>query len=231
MPEVIRTWFEIGFSLSYLVAIWVLVFLMLRRRGAVEPVNRRLTELITLMFGLLAFGDTGHVGFQVVDALSGGQTSLTGMGRLSTAITLTFFYALMLVVWQERFKKPYGWFGYLLFGAGLARLGIMALPGNDWVAAVPPQPMSTYRNLPLVVQGLGVAYLFLRDAQATGDRLFTTIGLLILASYAFYLPVILFVQQIPALGMLMVPKTLVYVAIAIITYQALYLGKRRLAAT
>ena len=37
-----------------------------------------------------------------------------------------------------------------------------------------------------------------------------------------YIPVILFVQQVPTIGMLMIPKTLAYVAIGFIAYFSLY---------
>jgi hypothetical protein len=53
---------------------------------------------------------------------------------------------------------------------------------------------------------------------------------MIAASYAFYTPVILFVQQAPLLGMLMIPKTLAYVAIAVIAYRAVYMQPQRVAA-
>ena len=53
---------------------------------------------------------------------------------------------------------------------------------------------------------------------------------MILVSYACYLPVILFVQQAPLVGMLMIPKTIAYVAIAIIAYVALYRPQVRLVA-
>ena len=79
------------------------------------------------------------------------------------------------------------------------------------------------RNVPLVIQGLGVAYLILRDARAAGDQVFRRAGYMILVSYGFYLPVILFVQRAPMLGMLMIPKTLAYVAIAWVAYTNLYL--------
>lgn len=87
---------------------------------------------------------------------------------------------------------------------------------------MPPQPFGIYRNLPLMVQGLGVMVLILRDALLAKDRTFTWIGAMIFVSYAFYTPVILWVQQTPILGMLMIPKTLAYVAIAIIAYRELY---------
>jgi hypothetical protein len=78
------------------------------------------------------------------------------------------------------------------------------------------------RNLPLMIMGLGVMVLILRDAYRANDRPFKWIGWCILASYAFYTPVILFVAEVPMLGMLMIPKTLAYIAIAVIAYRALY---------
>ncbi len=115
-----------------------------------------------------------------------------------------------------------GWFGLLLFGVAAVRLVLMLFPANEWNSTTPPQPWSLYRNLPLTIQGLGVAYLILRDARAQDDRTFSWIGVMILVSYAFYIPVILFVQQVPPIGMLMIPKTLAYVGIAVIAYRALY---------
>jgi hypothetical protein len=126
------------------------------------------------------------------------------------------------MIWQARFQKPYGWFGILLFGAAILRLAILVLPLNDWGSLVPPQPWGLIRNLPLMLQGLGVAYLILRDGRAAGDRAFVWIGISILVSYAMYIPVILFVQAIPMIGMLMIPKTMAYVAIAFIAYNKWY---------
>jgi hypothetical protein len=68
-------------------------------------------------------------------------------------------------------------------------------------------------------------YLILRDASRTGDRPFKWIGIMIALSYAFYAPVILLSAQIPMLGMLMIPKTCAYVAVAIIGYRAIFMKK------
>jgi len=129
---------------------------------------------------------------------------------------------LMLDVWRLRFGKRLGWFGWMLIGAAVVRFVLMALPMNEWGRVVPVQPWSTLRNMPLTLQGLGVAFLILRDATPARDRAFTWIGISILISYACYIPVILFIQQVPLLGMLMIPKTVAYVAIAILAYRSLY---------
>lgn len=232
MSETMRMWIEVGFNISYLVVIWGLVGAMWARRETVPPEQWPLARLFIGAFALLALGDTGHVGFRVwayslgdleaTISVGGLELGLVGLGALATAVTVTFFYVLMLVIWQRRFDKPYGWFGLLLFGAAAVRLLLMLSPANEWNSTTPPQPWSLYRNLPLTIQGLGVAYLILRDARPEGDRTFTWIGVMILVSYAFYIPVILFVQQAPLIGMLMIPKTLAYVAIAAIAYRAFY---------
>lgn len=232
MSESAQMWMEVSFNLMYLVVVWWLVAAMLRRLPQLAAKDQKIGRYIIWAFGLLALGDTGHVGFRVLAyALGGLDTSLklgrlslglVGLGALSTAITVTFFYVLVLFIWQERFERPLGWFGWLLIASAGVRLLVMALPGNLWNSVVPPQPMSLVRNLFLTISGLGAAYLILRDAARSGDRVFTWIGASILVSYAFYIPVILFVQVQPLVGMLMIPKTLAYVAIAVIAYQNLF---------
>lgn len=232
MSETMRIWSEISFNLLYLIVIYWLVGLMIRRRENVVAGERPLANLFIWAFGLLALGDTGHVGFRVwayalggleqTITLFGREVGLVGLGALATSITVTLFYVLVLFIWRARFKKPFGWFGILLLAAAVIRFLIMLSPNNAWNSVVPPQPWSLYRNIPLIIQGLGVAYLILRDARAAGDRPFTWVGLMILTSYAFYMPVIFLVQRIPLIGMLMIPKTMAYVAIAFIAQAALF---------
>lgn len=229
-------WLEITFNLTYLLVVWGLVVAMFRRRSELSGSRRRLADLVTLAFALLALGDTGHVGFRVwAYALGdlesqimvlGRAISLVGLGALMTAVTVTLFYIVMLEVWRVRFNRRYGGFEYFLIIAAATRLYMMTLPINEWWRVVPEQPWSTIRNIPLIIQGLGLAYLILRDAIARKDATFRWIGISILVSYACYLPVILFVQQASWVGMLMIPKTLAYVAIGFLAYFDLYRSKR-----
>lgn len=240
MSEDARMWIEILFNVSYLVVIWVLVAMMWRRRDDVAPANQLVANWIMWAFVLLAVGDTGHVGFRVLAYAQGDLGSTfsvlgiklgwVGLGALATAITVTGFYVLMLFAWRERFKRQFGWFEYALLAAAIARFVIMVFPANAWNSVEPPQPWSLFRNLPLTFLGLGVAYLILRDARKANDKAFSWIGWLIVVSYVCYLPVIFFVQRTPTIGMLMIPKTLAYVAIAWVAYRALFSEKRPLTA-
>jgi hypothetical protein len=232
MSEELRMWVEVAFNVIYLVVIWGLVLAMARNRTKVAPQNRRAADIVRWAFALLAIGDTGHVGFRVIAYLQGGlettisilgrEIGLVGLGALSTAITVTIFYILMLELWRVRFDKRYGLFEYILIGAAVLRFMLMVPMVNEWNSVVPPQPWSLVRNVPLMVLGLGVAYLTLRDAIKQRDQAFKWIGISILVSYACYIPVILFVQQAPMIGMLMIPKTIAYVAIGFLAYNELY---------
>ena len=225
MSESMRMWVEVGFNITYLAVVWALVVIMVLRRGRVSPEERPLATRVVAAFALLALGDTGHVGFRVVAYALGGleaNPTLVGLGALSTAYTVTVFYMLMVDLWRLRFKQKMGWFGWLLLGAGVVRMVVMAFPQNRWEQIVAPYDWSLLRNGFLVVQGLGVLYLILRDAARARDNAFRWIGIMIALSFTFYAPVILWVQRVPLLGMLMIPKTLAYLGVAFIAYRALY---------
>jgi len=232
MNELTISLFETLFNIAYLAAVWVIVIQMTRRMPAVSASDRKTAGLLRVAFVLLAAGDTGHVGFRVFAHLAGGTAtrldlfgssmSVLGLGMLTTSVTVTLFYMLMVYVWRMRYNQPSNAFTNLLLFAGLLRLMLIALPGNDWGAAVPPQPISLIRNIPLLIQGAGVIFLFLRSAQQRRDTTFQWIGWMIIVSFGFYLPVIVFARQVPLIGMLMIPKTCAYLAVAWIAYRGMW---------
>jgi hypothetical protein len=234
-------WFEIGFNILYLIIIWILVFQMTRRSKSVLPQNQSVANLLRWAFLLLAVGDTGHVGFRVLAYALGGleaginlfgaTVSWIGLGMFSTSITVTLFYMVFVFIWQKRFNKPLNGFAIFLLIVGVVRLVILFLPGNEWGNPVPPYQMSLVRNFPLVIQGLGLIALMFRDGYRERDGLFISMAWMVVVSYGFYAPVILFAHQFPLIGMLMIPKTCAYLAIAIIAYNKLWPKPERKLAT
>ncbi len=230
MPEALRQGIEIWFDIGYLITLWVVVALMITRRDKVAGADRPLVQRILLSFVLLGAGDMGHVGFRVYAYLHGGlaqNTTLVGIGTVATAITVTFFYIVMLDAWRIRFHKTFDWFAWTLVAMGVVRLGLMIPAVNQWTAVVSPMPWSIIRNIPLMIQGLGLVYLLFRDSARAGDRTFNLIAWMIVISFACYIPVILFAPTHPLLGMLMIPKTCAYLAVAFIAYSALFRGQHR----
>lgn len=230
MPEALRQGIEIWFDIGYLVTVWAMAALMLVRRGGVNSDNRAVATRVLWSFFLLGLGDAGHVGFRVFAYLNGGlekHATLVGIGALATAVTVTIFYMVMLDAWRMRYDKALGWFGWTLMALGVLRLGLMIPSVNQWNSVVPPMPWSIVRNVPLMIQGLGLAWLLFRDSGRAIDRPFRAIAWMILVSYACYIPVILFAPTHALLGMLMIPKTCAYLAVAFIAYNALFTGKHQ----
>jgi hypothetical protein len=219
---------ELSFNILYLLVIWWLVYKMASGLKNLVKEDSRIPRYFYYAFLLLAIGDTGHVGFRVLAYMLGGLESkvdilgwnlpLVGAGALSTAITVTFFYMFLVVIWKLRFKeKNYGaYFGFQVLA--IIRFIIMIFPQNEWANVVPPQHWSLYRNLPLTIIGVGLATHILMSNRKIKDPFYNRLAWLIFASYLFYLPVVLYVQKIPMLGMLMIPKTIAYVLMGLLVY-------------
>lgn len=225
MSEELRMYVEVGFNIIYLIVVWTMTGIMSLRMGKVNEKNRKSANLFRWAFLLLALGDTGHVGFRVAAYALGGleqNNLLVGLGALATAVTVTFFYVVMLFIWRDRFNGKFGMLEYALLASVPIRLLVMTFPQNDWGNSVPPEFWGIFRNAFLVFLGVGVLYLYLRDSIKHKDRLFRWIGYCIFFSYLFYTPVILFARDIPAIGMLMIPKTIMYVAIQFLAYRGLW---------
>ena len=227
---------EVIFNIAYLIVIWVLVALMANRTKTLDDLRRHAMGVLLLVaFGVLALGDTGHVGFRVAAyalgdletllAIGGAEMSLVGAGALATSITVTLFYCVLVELWRVAFRRERLLF-WVVSVAAIARLALFFFPGNEWGRAVPPRTWSIVRNLPLLVQGTIVVTLFLRDGYRERSPMFTQSGWMIVVSFVCYIPVILFVERIPAIGMLMIPKTVAYLAVAWIGYRWIF-GRRR----
>lgn len=225
MNNDIKEMMEIVFNIAYLITIYVLILKMHRKVKILDSKNKDVAKTLLWAFALLAIGDTGHVGFRVVAYILGGllsNASLVGYGKLASAITVTFFYMLMIKAWKLRFNKTYNGFAYVLFGSGLIRLIIMLFPANQWGSISAPFEWVIYRNLPLMVLGFGVTYLFISSSVKEKDTIFKWMGIMIIFSYAFYIPVILFAHLVPTIGILMIPKTVAYLIAGVIAYKGIF---------
>lgn len=227
MDSSMQVWGEIGFNILYLLAIWWLVLRMWKSRQMIAESRRLAAGSFLGAFFLLALGDSGHVGFRVLAHLSGNlettirvfglEPGLIGLGVLSTSITVTIFYLLLLRARQQRFENSARWPMVVAILLVLVRFALMVPAQNEWNSIVSPQPWSMIRNIPLIGLGTIVAVFFLKDGRQ--DRLFWKIGWAVVISFAFYIPVILWVEQYPMIGMLMIPKTMAYLAMAWYVYK------------
>lgn len=182
-------------------------------------------RLFGIMAVVLGAGDAFHLIPRAVALCTTGlehYTAALGMGKWITSITMTIFYVLLYYVWRQRYhimgKRGLTAAVYVL--AGL-RILLCMMPQNQWLSADAPLSWGIYRNIPFALLGILVIVLFYRSAREQGDRAFGWMWLTIVLSFAFYIPVVLWADTIPMIGMLMIPKTCAYVWTVLIGYFAM----------
>lgn len=106
----------------------------------------------------------------------------------------------------------------LVYLLAIARIVISLMPQNAWTSATAPLSWGIYRNIPFAAMGILVIILFYQSAKKTKDIAFKNMWLTIVLSFAFYIPVVLFGDINPLVGMLMIPKTCAYVWTVLIGY-------------
>ena len=214
---------ETIFDICYLTAVIVLGILMIRgARG------RRQTLLFGVMAVVLGCGDAFHLIPRAYALCTTGleaNAGALGVGKLITSVTMTVFYVLLYHIWRERYQVQ-GRKGltYAVYGLALLRVARCAFPQNDWLSASAPVSWGIYRNLPFAALGLLLIFLFFRSTRQGStrqaeDRSFRFLWLAIVLSFGFYILVVLFSNAAPAVGILMIPKTLAYVWIVVMGYR------------
>lgn len=103
----------------------------------------------------------------------------------------------------------------------VCRIVLCFMPQNAWTSSNPPLSWGIYRNIPFTILGVLIVVLFYKSAKDTQDQPFCFLWLAVVISFACYIPVVLFADTIPPVGMLMIPKTCAYVWVVLIGYNAM----------
>lgn len=212
--------FETIFDICYLVTVITLGIKMILESKSVKQY---------LLFGIMAVtlgcGDAFHLVPRALALCTSGLASYTsalGIGKLITSITMTVFYVFLYEIWRVRYGVT-GKTGLTtaVWTLAISRILLCLMPQNAWTSARPPLTWGIYRNIPFTLLGLLIIVLFYRSAKEENDRPFKYLWLSILISFACYLPVVLFAEVKPAVGILMIPKTCAYVWMVWIGYHAM----------
>lgn len=211
---------ETLFDTVYLISVITIGIVMIRRCK-----EERQFRLFGCMAVVLGAGDAFHLVPRALALCTTGleqYTAALGIGKLITSVTMTIFYVLLYYVWRLRYQVQ-GRKGLTAAVYGLAGLRILLclLPQNQWLSAEAPLSWGIYRNIPFALLGLLVILLFYRSAKEQKDRAFRWMWLTIVLSFGFYIPVVLWADAVPMIGMLMIPKTCAYVWTVLIGYSAM----------
>lgn len=208
---------ETLFDAAYLATVLTLGVTMIRKsRG-----DRQF-----LLFGIMAVtlgaGDAFHLVPRALALCTTGLDSYTaalGAGKLITSVTMTAFYVLLYYVWRLRYQvQGKNGLTAAVWLLAAARAALCLFPQNEWLSADAPLSWAIWRNIPFALLGLLVIVLFYREARRAGDRAYRFMWLTIVLSFAFYIPVVLWADSAPLVGMLMIPKTCAYVWTVLIGY-------------
>lgn len=211
---------ETLFDVVYLTTVITVGILMIR--GCKGNAQFRLFGWMAVVLGA---GDSFHLVPRAVALCTTGLENYTvplGLGKAITSVTMTVFYVLLYYVWRKRYqvtgRRELTAAVYLLAGV---RMLLCLMPQNQWLSANAPLSWGIYHNIPFALLGLLVIVLFYQSAKSHQDRAFRWMWLTIVLSFGFYIPVVLWADTVPLVGMLMIPKTCAYVWTIFIGYFAM----------
>ena len=201
MKKVMRT-AENLFCLGYLAFALAAGCIFLGRGGV-------LYSRCAVMTFLLAGGDAFHLIPRIVSNLYPEwkkKKFWLGLGNLVSSVTMTLFYVALAYVTDSFMPNimPRA-IPIALIVLAAVRVALCAFPSNNWFGDGGSQRRRLYRNIPFLCMGaLTVVYL----AALFGLWL---LAALVAVSFACYMVTVMGVRKKPALGMMMIPKTVCYI--------------------
>lgn len=215
---------ETAFDTIYLISVITIGIIMI-----IQSKKNKQYKLFGIMAVVLGVGDSFHLVPRALALCTTGLENFTkalGTGKFITSITMTIFYILLYYVWRERYqiKEKHGITAAVYLLSGL-RIILCLFPQNQWLSENSPLSWGIYRNIPFALLGLLIIVLFFNSEKEHNDKKFKWMWLTIVISFGFYIPVVLWADTIPLIGMLMIPKTCAYVWTVLIGYQAMKADK------
>lgn len=201
------------FDISYLIsAISMGVYLL-----TASPEKGSIAYMFGVLAVTLAAGDSFHLVPRIVVNFKGNKERLIpylGFGKLITSITMTIVYLMLFQIWQMLYPQNFTpkYLKILMLALVIIRIILCLMPQNKWLKQDALAAWGVIRNIPFVAIGLIVGTLFFYSSCYAHDG-FSYMWLAILLSFLFYIPVVLWSDKYPKLGMLMLPKTMSYIFI------------------
>ena len=197
--------------------------------------SEHLFFLYGIMTLLLGFGDAFHLVPRVIKHIKGESERVRwwmDFGLMITSVTMTVFYIILLYIWKvqnvsqsnqtiselianhavseyvanQRISSLAAGCTGVIWSMAVARIILCLLPQNDWFGNG-NRKLSVCRNTIFAIIGIAEIVLFLM----TGGGYGITMAVCIFFSFLFYIPVTLFAKENPKIGMLMIPKTVMYI--------------------
>lgn len=199
---------EAVFDIVYLIAAFIIGIVLLTTGETGE-----VRTLAGIMAFVLVGGDAFHLVPRILAIVTEREEALRpalGRGKQITSITMTVFYLILWQIGLHFFGDSLTgvWTG-AVYGLALLRIVLCLMPQNRWQDRFPPVRWGIYRNIPFFLLGAVVAVFFLMNRLVVGGLAW--MGFAVILSFACYLPVVLWSNRNPKIGMMMLPKTCAYI--------------------
>ena len=203
---------EAVFCVFYIVFTVIMGFKIIRKSDK----NRQIL-LYGIMSLVLVFGDAFHLVPRIFAAINrtADYSFSLGIGKMITSITMTIFYLILYSIFEMRYEKKSVPMRASVIALSVIRIALCFFPQNDWTGEA-PIIWGIYRNIPFAILGLIMVVLFFAKRS---DKIYKWMWLAILLSFLFYIPVVLWSEASPIIGMLMLPKTCMYMWIVVMGYR------------
>ena len=202
-----KVWGESIFDVIYLITAITLGIIMIRKS------DKKLGKMMGYASLILGCGDAFHLVPRVLNYFVDYDWNLyLGVGKFVTSITMTFFYILMYYIYLNNYKvKEDKKVTMLVWGLAIVRIALCLFPQNNWFTNNSPLLWGVLRNIPFAILGALIVFLYFKVRSK--DKALRFVYLFVTFSFLFYIPVVLWAESVPMLGMLMLPKTVCYVII------------------
>lgn len=200
-----KVWGESIFDVIYLITAITLGIIMIRKS------DKKLGKMMGYASLILGCGDAFHLVPRVLNYFVDYDWNLyLGVGKFVTSITMTFFYILMYYIYLNNYKvKEDKKVTMLVWGLAIVRIALCLFPQNNWFTNNSPLLWGVLRNIPFAILGALIVFLYFKVRSK--DKTLRFVYLFVTFSFLFYIPVVLWAESVPIIGMLMLPKTVCYV--------------------
>ena len=205
--------FESIFDISYLVFDAIAGIAMLALSA-----GRPVLILYGILALLLGAGDAFHLIPRVRRYRRGNEPTTEyrlGLGLKVSSITMTLFYLLLYAIYTQLYGAGNPVIAGVMIATAVLRIVLCLFPQNNWYHYDGNAKWSLARNLPFAVTGICMIILFFMCGTAYGRSM----AVAIIVSFGCYIPVTLLAKKYPAVGALMMPKTIAYVYMIVLGLQ------------
>ena len=172
-------------------------------------------KLFGFMAIILGTGDAFHLIPRIISHLSPGgfeaHRLALSYGKMITGITMTIFYLLFYFYYREITRDKDNYKKWMILGLATIRIVLILLVQNNWSAGGSCK-MGIIRNIPFLIMGMLLMIFSYRKKHYDGLK---HMSFLIFLSFLFYVPVVVLIDKVPAIGAFMIPKTVAYILIVV----------------